>query len=363
MLYLTGADLIAAAAIRAGCDFFAGYPITPASGILRNMLLQLPKFGGIGIQAEDEISSISMCIAASMAGKRVMTATSGPGMSLYSENIGLAQMGEVPLVIVDVQRMGPATGGATTNTEGDVQFARWVTSGGYPLVVYVPHDLPSTYHLMFKAFSTAEVLRTPVILLTSKNLVMTAESVAEEDLIGHPVASRWLGGKEWAPYAAENPGDVPPFLLFGEDLTRFTTSIHDERGIITEKPSAASKKLEHLAKKIDSRKNELCEMVYVPGSSETAIVAYGSCARSALEAQKKLKDVTLMILQTLSPLAEGTIRRKLDGVNRIVVPELNPGLLAPEVERICKGATVKSLTRLDGCTISPQAIIDAVAAK
>jgi 2-oxoglutarate ferredoxin oxidoreductase subunit alpha len=99
------------------------------------MMGELPKVDGVAVQGEDEIASIGMCMGATLAGARAMTATSGPGLSLYSENIGLAIIGEVPLVIVDVQRLGPATGGATTVGQGDVQFARWGTAGGYPIVL------------------------------------------------------------------------------------------------------------------------------------------------------------------------------------------------------------------------------------
>ncbi len=139
--FMDGAEAISRGAIDAGCNFFAGYPITPATPILLHMLRELPKVGGVGIQAEDEIGSISMAIGAAMTGAHAMTASSGPGLSLYSENIGLAIMGETPLVIVDVMRLGPATGGATTVSQGDVQFLRWGTSGGYPIIALCPTDL------------------------------------------------------------------------------------------------------------------------------------------------------------------------------------------------------------------------------
>ncbi len=367
MLYLTGADLVAAAALRAGCDFFAGYPITPASSILKNMLAWLPRAGGVGVQAEDEISSISMCIAASMAGRRAMTATSGPGMSLYSENIGLAQMAEVPLVIVDVQRMGPATGGATTNAEGDVQFARWISSGGYPLVIYAPHDLPSTYRLTLKSFDTAARLRTPVILLTSKNLVMTSESVPEQALESVPVAEPARGARPWLPYQSDGDGvaAVPPLLLFGEDLTRLTTSIHDERGVITESPAKAKAKLVHLQQKVDARRGELCDMEVHGPPSDDAIVCYGSPARSALQARRQLaasgRDVRVVVLHTLSPLPDERLREALHGARRVLVPELNPGLMRPEVERIAAGCKVRAITRVDGALITPEAMAEEVA--
>ena len=130
--FIDGATAIARGALDAGCNFFAGYPISPATPLLLHMVRELPRLGGVAIQAEDEIGSMSMCVGAAMTGARALTATSGPGISLYSETIGLAIMGEVPLVIVDAQRMGPATGGATTPAQGDIQFVRWGNSGGYP---------------------------------------------------------------------------------------------------------------------------------------------------------------------------------------------------------------------------------------
>ena len=153
-----GATAIVRGALAAGCDFFAGYPITPASPILMMMLRDLPARGGIGMQGEDEIASIGMCIGAAMTGARAMTATAGPGISLYSENIGLAVMGEVPLVIVDVQRLGPATGGATTVGQGDAQFARWGTAGGWPVIALAPSSLADCYTLTRRAFDLGREL-------------------------------------------------------------------------------------------------------------------------------------------------------------------------------------------------------------
>jgi len=364
MLYVTGADLISIAAIRAGCDFYAGYPITPASSILHNMLRLLPGFGGVGIQAEDEISSISMCIGAAMAGRRPLTATSGPGMSLYSESIGLAQMAEVPLVIVDVQRMGPATGGATTTAEGDVQFVRWITSGGSPLVVFAPCDLPSTYSLVFKAFDTAERLRTPVVLLTSKTLVMAAETIPADSLEDRTVAPRRHGAAPDLPYQLDTSKDVPPFLVFGDTLTRFTTSIHDERGIITEEPAKAERKLKHLIDKIEAHAGSLAEIEHVRGEGDAAIVCYGSPARAARVAMQELarrgESVSLIVLYTLSPFPEEALRSALVGIRKIIVPELNRGLLAPEIERMAESPVLRSVTRLDGGLIAPQQIVEAV---
>ncbi|MEC8941706.1 MAG: pyruvate flavodoxin/ferredoxin oxidoreductase, partial [Verrucomicrobiota bacterium] len=178
--FTDGSTAIVRAAIAAGCDFFAGYPITPASPILTMMMKEMPKIGGIAIQGEDEIASIGMCIGATMTGARAMTATSGPGISLCSENIGLAIMGEVPLVIVDVQRLGPGTGGATTVGQGDVQFLRWGTAGGYPVIVLAPSSVHECYGMTSRAFDLAERFRCPVFLLTDKELDLTANTVAAD---------------------------------------------------------------------------------------------------------------------------------------------------------------------------------------
>ena len=171
--FVDGSQAIAKGAIVAGCNFFAGYPITPATPILYHMFRELPKQGGVVIQGEDEIASIGMCIGAAMAGAKCMTATSGPGLSLYSENIGLAIMGEVPLVIVDVMRLGPATGGATTVGQGDVEFVRWGTSGGYPIIALSPTNPIECYSLTIRAFQLAERFRCPTFLLTDREVVAT----------------------------------------------------------------------------------------------------------------------------------------------------------------------------------------------
>jgi len=185
--FLTGNQAVVRGALRAGCNYFAGYPITPASSILSDMVSAFADGPGVAIQTEDEIAAIGQCIGAAMAGAKALTASSGPGLSLYSENIGLAQMGEVPLVIVNCQRMGPATGGATATGEGDVLFARHVTAGGYPLPVLAAADAASAYWLTYEAFNIAERLRTPVIVLLSKDISLTRQTV---DLDAVPLSAR-----------------------------------------------------------------------------------------------------------------------------------------------------------------------------
>ena len=188
--FIEGNEAIARGAMRAGCDFYASYPITPASSILHYMNEFVPHKGGTVIQAEDEIASMGFCLGAAMAGRKVMTATSGPGISLYSENIGLAIMGETPIVIVNVQRQGPATGSATKGAEGDIQFTRWVTSGGMPIIALSPATVEDSYRLTYIAFNFAEKFRTPVFVMSSKDLGVTQESCDLDSVELPPLVNR-----------------------------------------------------------------------------------------------------------------------------------------------------------------------------
>src|SRR5574338_1407331 len=245
--YVDGNAAIVRGALAAGCSFFAGYPITPASGILMAMMRELPVRGGVAIQGEDEIASIGMCIGAAMAGSRAMTATSGPGMSLMSENLGLAIMGEVPLVVVDVQRLGPATGGATTVGQGDVQFARWGTPGGYSPIVLAPTDAVDAYALTVRAFELADRFRCPVLLLTDKEVATTLATVDAAAFAPVAVAEREVA-TVGAPYRYVPAADVPPLRRYGAgDAFRFTGSTHDERALITKDPSTVDALNRHLA--------------------------------------------------------------------------------------------------------------------
>ncbi len=143
-VFIDGNEAVARAAMSAGCNFFASYPITPATSIFHNMLELLPPSGGVCLQGEDEIASIGFCLGAAVGGARVMTATSGPGISLFSEQISFAIGAEIPIVIVDVQRLGPSTGSATKGADGDIQFLRWGNSGGLPVVVLAPENVQET---------------------------------------------------------------------------------------------------------------------------------------------------------------------------------------------------------------------------
>jgi 2-oxoglutarate ferredoxin oxidoreductase subunit alpha len=363
---INGTQAIVRAAIHSGCDFFAGYPITPATDILLYMIRELPKVGGIAIQAEDEIASMGFCIGAAMTGKRVMTATSGPGISLYSENIGLAIMGEVPMVIVDVQRMGPATGGATTVAQGDIQFLRWGTSGGYPVIVLSPTDVKECHRLTCKAFDLAERFRVPVIIATDKETALTLSTVEVEELATIQVRDRQVVPPEndFIPYHVETTDAVPTMSPYGgAHILRFTTSTHDEHGQLTKNPEKVEKLNRRLAAKVDNHLDEISMVkADLQTGAQTLIISYGVTTRSVEEAVSTIREkgglVSALTVYSLWPLPGKEIKESLEGIHKIIVPELNLGQYRLEVERLAGvGVEVLGVNRLDGELISPEEIL------
>jgi 2-oxoglutarate ferredoxin oxidoreductase subunit alpha len=341
--FIEGNEAIARGAVRAKCDFFASYPITPASSILDHMLDLLPQRGGIAIQGEDEIASIGFCIGASMAGRKVLTATSGPGMSLYSENVGLAIMGETPMVIVDVQRQGPATGSATQGAEGDIQFARWGTSGGLPVIALSPASVAEAYELTYRAFNFAEKYRTPVFLLIHKEVGMTKESVDLDAIELPPLVERRrvpAGQREYRPHFFEVLEEVPAISDFGGE-----------------------KMIDHYAAKIEKAVDDLTLLKPdLEPEAEILVVSYGVVSRSASvavrEARSRGRKVSSLVLQTLWPVPEEAIRSALAGVREVVVPELNLGQYRLEIERLAPPEVeVVGVCRMDTTLISPGEIL------
>lgn len=364
--FLTGNQTIVRGALRAGCDYVAGYPITPASSILTDFVHAFADGSGIVVQAEDEIAAIGQCIAASMCGARALTATSGPGLSLYSENIGYAQMIEAPLVIVDCQRMGPATGGATSTGEGDVLFARHVTAGSYPLPVLAATDAASAYRLTHDAFQIAERLRTPVIVLASKDISSTRQTVDLEAIKLLPRTERRLAppNEPFRPYAVDSPADVPAFApVGGPTRVRVTGSIHDECGVLTIDKTKIARKLTHLREKIQAHAESLEDVdADLDPQARVLIVVYGLPDGAARDATDELRaagvPVSRLTIYGLWPVPERALRRAAPrSVEHVVIPELNIGLYADELRRVLPHTTVHAITRYDGGLIEPGTIV------
>ncbi len=363
--FIDGATAIVRGALDAGCTFFAGYPITPASGILMQMMRELPKTGGVAVQGEDEIASIGMCIGATLSGARAMTATSGPGISLYSENIGLAIMGEVPLVIVDVQRLGPSTGAATTVAHGDIQFVRWGTAGGYPIIALAPSTVPEAYELTARAFQMAERFRCPVFVMTDKDLAMSLKTI-DSGAFNHPDLADRVTGSHGAPYRFEPADSVFPMHEYGRGETvRFTGSTHDEAALITKDTATIDALNRHLIAKIEDHRDEI-EMVDLDAEvgARTLVVGYGitgGAVRSAVAQSRQAgNSLSGMVVHSLWPLPEMALGKAFAEVERIVIPELNPGLYRREIERLAAGREVIGIERLDGELITAEQILEVV---
>jgi 2-oxoglutarate/2-oxoacid ferredoxin oxidoreductase subunit alpha len=376
--FIDGATAVARGALDSGCTFFAGYPISPATPLLLHMIRELPKTGGVAIQAEDEIASICMCIGAAMTGSRALTATSGPGISLYSENIGLAIMGEVPLVIVDVQRLGPATGGATTPGQGDVQFIRWGTSGGYPIIALAPGSVAECYSLTRRAFDLAERFRSPVFLLTDKEMFVSMSTVDVAAYESPPVRGRAIAAavreNAFIPYAFDPIDSPPPFApIGGPHIVRFTGSSHDERGFLTKDPTAIGRLSEHLRRKIEDHADEI-ELTRpdLQEDARTLFLSYGITARAmseaVLQARTAGRAVSALTVQSLWPVPEMSLIGALcspartEQVERVVVAELNLGDFRREAERVIyrwaaetrrQPPQIVGINRVDGELITP----------
>ena len=362
-----GNEAIALGAVAAGCRFFAGYPITPATTIYQNMLKLLPPMGGICLQGEDEIASIGFCLGASMAGMKVMTATSGPGISLFSEQISFAVGSEIPIVIVDVQRLGPSTGSATKGADGDIQFLRWGNSGGLPVIVLVPVDIKDCYLLTIKAFNLAEIFRCPVFLAASKETAMTRETLDLKTVEPPQIRSRRLSSekKPYLPFNASKTDPVPPFLPLGaKRIVRQTSSTHGPDGFITLDSKTVATNQARLMRKIeDAVENIVIYEAYHAASARVLIITYGISARaakSALFENDGQKYASLLILKTLWPVAETIICKEAAGIERIIVVEMNMGQYVREIQRVLVGKEIEFLGRMDGELIRPSQIIEVI---
>ena len=362
---LTGNEMIAAGALAAGCDFFSGYPITPASEIQAEMVRQLPGHGGLALAAPDEISALSYAVGAALAGRRAMTATSGPGFSLMVETFQYALMTETPVVIVVSQRLGPATGAATQGAQGDVQFVANATSGGYPFPVLCPVDGRDAYVLTSEAFALAESLRTPVVLLTDKETSKTAETVDLDalppvDVVGRPTASE---DAPFVPYGIESLEDVPAFApVGGRHKVTVTGSAHDHRGRLQKNDPESLRQLHHLALKVLARPERTTRVRWTrrPGA-RTLLVSYGISARAARQAARTA-DEPLDLLEVLSlfPVPVQALREAAVGMERVwVIEENHPGLYAREVRLAVPDADVRHLGDV-GAMIRPDAILEAL---
>jgi 2-oxoglutarate ferredoxin oxidoreductase subunit alpha len=363
---LQGNEAVVAGALAAGCRFFAGYPITPATEISEAMSMHLPGAGGVFIQMEDEIASLGAVIGASLAGAKAMTATSGPGFSLMQENLGFACMAEVPCVIVNVMRGGPSTGLPTRVSQEDVMQARWGTHGDHPIIVLAAATTLDCFHLTVRAFNLAERYRTPVILLLDEVVAHTREKVTLPPPEAVTVVNRQRPDMppEWYLPYADTPSGVPPMAAFGEGYRYHVTGlVHDVRGFPTERPDEIELLRRRLFRKITQHFHDILTVREEQADdAELLVVAYGSVARSALRAVRDAREqgikAGLCQLATLWPFPRQLLTPRLKQARAALAPELNMGQISREVKRINQGITrIDTLNRIDGGLITPEQIL------
>jgi len=363
---MEGNEAIGWGAVAAGCNFFAGYPITPATTIYNTMLKILPSRGGICLQGEDEIASIGFCLGASMAGMKTMTATSGPGISLYSEQISFAIGSEIPIVVVDVQRLGPSTGSATKGADGDIQFLQWGNSGGLPVIVLAPVDVKDCFVLTVHAFNLAERFRCPVFVASNKEISMTRETFFWDGQELPPVVNRRNADSTEAflPFGSRGGREVPDFLpIGGKKLVRQTSSTHGANGYITADPDEIAAMQTRLESKISRYVGDFTFFDdYSVADADTLVIAYGVTARAARAAVKRMQgrkhQASLLVLKTLWPVPEALIREKAAAYKRVVMVEMNLGQYVRELQRVLPDKKIDFLGQMNGELIKPRQIME-----
>ena len=345
--FMNGDEACAEGAVAAGCTFFAGYPITPATEVAERMSLRLPQVDGVYIQMEDELASMAAVVGASCAGARAMTATSGPGFSLMMENIGLAAMLEAPCVLVNIMRGGPSTGLPTLVGQQDVMQARWGSHGDYEVIALAPESPQEAFQLTYEAFAVADLYRTPVMILSDEVVGHMTEKVVIPEVDSLPPLQRRKRKPAKGGFKPFSPGDngVPPMVFAGEGYHIHASGLtHDEYGYPVITPEAQERLVQRLVRKIRGHADAIVrtEELYVE-DAEVVVVSYGCSARTAREVvelgrERGLK-VGMLRLITLWPFAEKRIRQlsRSGKVKAFIVAEINSGQIVYEVERCAEG--------------------------
>lgn len=364
--FMQGNEAVVEGAIAAGCRFYAGYPITPSSEIAERFSTRMLEEGGIFIQMEDELSSVSAIIGASLAGVKALTATSGPGFCLMQENIGCATMMEVPCVIVDVQRPGPSGGLATVSAQGDLMQARWGRNGDQELIILSPASVQECYDYTVKAFNLSEQFRIPVVLLSDEatghlreNLIIPAPESVEVVNRRQPDCPP----EEFQIFRPDERG-VPALPYFGGDyLFDVTSTSHTWDGVTTSNPQIFGDLVERLRNKLEENRQEICitKQYYPQGEMlDVLFITFGCTTRATRAAALRCADKKVGTLQlvTLWPLPVEQIKQACTQAKHVVVAELNLGQLALDIERIITDRPVHRLGRNNGTVFTPSEVLD-----
>jgi 2-oxoglutarate ferredoxin oxidoreductase subunit alpha len=364
--FVQGNEACVEGAIYAGIEFFAGYPITPSTEIAEHLSRRLPENGGKFIQMEDEIASMCAIIGASLTGKKVMTATSGPGFSLKQEAIGYACMAEIPCVIANVQRGGPSTGNPTHVSQGDINQARWGTHGDHSIIALTASNHQDVFTMTVDAFNMAETYRTPVVLLFDEAVGHMREKLVipepgELEIVDRLRTS--LGkGVDYHPYLPREDGRLPMSDFGAEHRYNVTGLFHDMWGFPSNNPKVVNELLRHLIDKIDNNVNTITRYrEHFMEGAEYVLVSYGSSARSAIHLAKsrraKGEKIGVLELQSIWPFPTELVREKCADAKAVLVVEMNMGQVMAQVKAAVKKPNrVFLANRIDGQLITPSDI-------
>jgi 2-oxoglutarate ferredoxin oxidoreductase subunit alpha len=367
--FINGDTACAEGAVSAGCRFFAGYPITPATEVAERMSERLPQVGGVFIQMEDEIASMNAVLGASWAGVKAMTATSGPGFSLMMENIGLGVMLETPCVVANVQRAGPSTGLPTLVAQGDMMQARWGSHGHYEIIALVPDSPQEMFDLTILAFNLSEQYRVPVLLMADEAVGHMSEKVVIPEINSKQLARRprpKVAPEKYLPYDSRK-GLVPPMAVAGEGYRFHVTGLtHDDRGYPVMTAEAQDKLIRRVVDKIRLNVKDITKYEEINiEDAEVVVVSYGITARIARYAVQKAREegikAGLLRLITVWPFADYRIKELASMAKAFIVPEINYGQIVREVERSVAGkARVRLVPHMGGAVPLPETILDAI---
>lgn len=331
-IILAGNDAIGLGALLAGCDFFSCYPITPATDIPIWMAEYLPKVGGTLIQAEDEIAAIGNVIGAAFAGAKAMSATSGPGMSLMLELLGLASISEIPLVLANVQRGGPSTGLPTKHEQSDLYISALGGHGDMPRIVVSPENVEECITLTVKAFNLAQKYQIPVIILSDGSLGMRTETVDRPDSANTEIINAIKGVPEEGRFKrykfTEN--NISPTSYPGDKgLSHWITGLeHSETGAPNTTPQNRNNMMRKRFEKLKDLENDFPAVEVQGGDdAEVGVISWGSTQGSVREAVARMRKqglkVSALYPKQIWPVPVNAIENFAKGCKKVLVSEIN----------------------------------------
>lgn len=364
--FLQGNEAAAHGALYAGCNFFGGYPITPSTEVAEVMSAELPKVGGKFIQMEDEIGAMAVILGASLAGSKVLTSTSGPGLSLKQELIGYGCIAEIPCVIYNVMRGGPSTGMPTGPSQSDVMSAKWGTHGDHPAICLTPASVQETYEEVIRAFNLSEKYRTPVMVMPDEIVAHMRERIVfpePGEVEVTPRKAPTVPPEQYKPYDTSF-GDVPPLASFGSGYKFHVTGLNKmQDGFPTTKAEIVQAEEERQIRKVDANVDDIVTFEeYLLDDADVVVVAYGSTSRSARYAVNVAREqgikAGMFRIKTFWPFPDKQIKALAGKVKGIVIPEMNLGMCSLELERCAQGKVpVLGIFRVDGEPINPDQIV------